>query len=89
MARRYPKGCAVTLDPPHWVSQRDAAHELGINVFRIGVLISNGHLEAAETSLHEMGVSRVSLDEELRWRRDAPLVRRGLVRPIRDALSWL
>ena len=89
MTRRYPKGTAVQSDPREWVSQYDAARELGINVFRIGNLISNDHLEAAETASREMGVTRASLDVELRWRRAAPRLRRWLLRPLRDSLNWL
>lgn len=87
MVRRYPEGAAVQLEAPAWVPQHDAARELGVNIFRIGVLISNDHLEAAETDAREMGVSRGSLDVELRWRREAPVVRRWL-RPLRDILNW-
>jgi hypothetical protein len=70
------------------VSQYEAARELGINPFRIGVLISNDHLQAAETALREMGVTRRSLDEELEWRRTAS-ARRRLMRPLRDVLRWV
>lgn len=88
MVRRYPEGAAVQLEAPAWVSQHDAARELGVCVFRIGVLISNDHLEAAETDAREMGVSRASLDNELCWRRQAPFARRWL-RPMRDILNWV
>lgn len=89
MTRRYPKGMAIQLEPPAWVSQYDAARELGINIFRIGNLISNDHLEPAETASREMGVTRASLDEELKWRREAPRLRRWLLRPLRDSVNWL
>ncbi len=72
MTRRYPKGMAVQAEPPDWVSQHDAARELGIHVLRVGFLISNEHLEPAETALREMGVTRDSLDQERRWRSAAP-----------------
>lgn len=88
MTRRYPKGMAVQLEPPEWVSQHDAARELGINAFRIGNLLSNDHLEPAETASREMGVTRANLDAELRWRREAPHLRRWLLRPLRDSLNW-
>ncbi|MFN2537309.1 MAG: hypothetical protein ABR549_04045 [Mycobacteriales bacterium] len=89
MTRRYPRGMAVNAEPPDWVSQCDAARELGIHILRIGNLISNDHLEPAETASREMGVTRASLDAELRWRREAPRLRRWLLRPMRDSLNWL
>jgi hypothetical protein len=88
MTRRYPKGMAVQAEPPDWVSQHDAARELGIHVLRVGFLISNDHLEPAETALREMGVTRDSLDQERRWRSEAPLLRRA-IRPLRDAINWV
>ncbi len=86
--RRYATGSVVTLNPPDWVSQPDAARELGTNLGMIGLLIVNGHLEPAETSLREMGVTRESLDAENAWRRSAPLARR-VRRRLRDVLNWL
>lgn len=87
MTRRYPKGMAVQLEPPAWVSQHDAARELGINVLRIGNLISNDHLAPAETASREMGVTRASVDAALSWRREASRLQRRLLRPLRDILN--
>lgn len=88
MSRRYPRGMAVRAERPDWVSQHDAARELRIAVFRVGVLISNRHLVAAENAAREMGVTRASLDAERRLRAQAPLRARAL-RPFKDALHWL
>jgi len=87
MTRRYPEGMAVELEPPLWVSQYDAAGVLGVNIFRIGYLIAHDHLDPAETASREMGVTRASLDEELRWWREASRLRRWLLRPLRDSVN--
>ena len=78
----------MTLDPPEWVSQPDAAGKLQIAVFRVGFLLAHEHLQAAVTAWDEPGASAASLDEELRWRREAPIFKR-LLRPLRDAVRWV
>lgn len=97
MARSYPQGYAVQVEPGAWVSQWEAAQILGVGILRIGWLVANGHLEPAETEGHldgidmrgpAMGVTRASLKEEQRWRREAPRsrrLRRGLV----DTVEWV
>jgi hypothetical protein len=69
------------------VDQADAASELGVGLWRIGVLIANDHLQAVETGDRRMGVSRASLDSEATWRRGAGLG--GRVRRLgRDTINW-
>jgi len=68
VVRRYLENCNVPqLEAPAWVSQREAARELNVAVLRIGLLIANEHLEAAEDLERNMGVTRISLDAERRW----------------------
>ena len=87
MARRYPKYSNVPqMESPAWVSQRQAARELSVSVLRIGLLMANEHLEPAEDSERNMGVTRISLDAERRWRRETPLAIRFL-RPVRDTVN--
>ena len=69
------------------MSQREAARELNVAVLRIGLLIANEHLEAAEDLERNMGVTRISLDAERRWRQETPLAVR-LLRPLRDSVNW-
>jgi hypothetical protein len=70
VTRRYPARLnAVLAERPLWVSQHAAADELGVGLLRVGFLVSKGRLIAAETAAREMGVTRESLDGELRWRR--------------------
>ena len=88
MSRRYPKGYAVLLKQPAWVDQADAARELGVSMWRIGVLIANDHLQTAETSDLRMGVSRASLDAEAAWRAGAGIGGR-VSRLGRDAINWI
>lgn len=89
MARRYLENSNVPqLESPAWVSQREAARELNIAVLRVGLLIANEHLQPAEDRERNMGVTRISLDAERRWRRETPLAIR-LLRPLRDTVNWL
>jgi hypothetical protein len=69
------------------VGQYEAAQELNVTVLRVGLLIANQHLDGAEDLERNMGVTRVSLDAELRSRRETPLAIR-LLRPLRDAVNW-
>ena len=88
VARRYLENSNVPqVDSPAWVSQREAARELNVAVSRIGLLIANEHLEPAEDRERNMGVTRISLDAECRWRRETPLAVR-LLRPLRDTVNW-
>lgn len=51
---RYPKLLRVPRVPDDaWLSQPQAARQLGIALFRIGVLIACGHLTPAENSAWE------------------------------------
>lgn len=87
--RGYPDHMDVPVVPDgEWVSQFDAARELGVNVFRIGALIANGHLEPAENAEGEAGVTRTSLFEELEWRRRSGWLRR-LARTAGDLIRWI
>ena len=70
-----------------WVSQFDAADELGVSTWRVGALISNGHLQPAEDPAGLAGVSRASLKEEVRWRSEATSWARA-VRRLKDVLRW-
>ena len=73
MVRRHLENSNVPqLESPAWVSQREAARELNVAVLRIGLLIANEHLEAAEDLERNMGVTRISLDAERRWRARDP-----------------
>jgi hypothetical protein len=85
--RRYPRGWAVTLPEPEWVSQEDAAKQLRVNILRVGVLISNEHLDAAETVTGAMGVTEASLTREAEWRASASLAAKYR-RALRDLLRW-
>ena len=75
------------LEPPEWVSQADAATDLGVSVGKVGFLIASGHLEPSETATGEMGVSRASLDRERAWRLGTSRLGRRR-RAAKDALSW-
>jgi hypothetical protein len=65
--RHYIRGTVETVPDSDFVSQWDAADELGVATARIGWRIACGHLEAAEDGNRTMGVTRRSLDRELAW----------------------
>jgi hypothetical protein len=88
MTRHYPKNMAVKLEAPEWVSQETAANELDVNLLRIGLLIANDHLEAAETTARLMGVSRDSLDAEKHWRQSSSFINR-VKRLAQDSINWM
>ena len=58
LARKYlATGNVLRLAAPMWVSQREAARELNVSVLRVGLLLANEHLEPAEDSERNMGVT--------------------------------
>jgi len=82
----YPVGMAKQVPLSEWVSQYQAAKELDVHIFRIGVLITNDHLVPAENDAREMGVTRGSLEAEKTWRAQASLTKKGF-RLLKDFLK--
>jgi hypothetical protein len=70
-----------------WMSQPEAARQLGIALIRIGALIANGHLTPVENPVGRAGVSIASVQAERIWRENAPL-RAKVARLLTDAISW-
>lgn len=79
---------APVVSGAEWVSQFEAGRELGVSLFRVGMLIGNRHLDPAENSDGVAGVTRVSLDRELEWRRRSGLIRRA-GRTMGDLIWWI
>ncbi|MGW0933760.1 DNA-binding protein [Streptomyces sp. NPDC002666] len=71
--RRYPKSLLRVPQVPDdaWLSQPEAARQLGIVLFRIGVLITCGHLAPAADSAGRAGVTITSVEAEKSWRHSA------------------
>ncbi|WP_326662606.1 DNA-binding protein [Streptomyces sp. NBC_00385] len=71
--RRYPKLLLRVPRVPDdaLLSQPEAARQLGIALFRIGVLIACDHLVPAETSAGKAGVTIISVEAERTWRESA------------------
>ena len=65
--RHYLRGTVPTVGDSDFISQWDAAAELGIAPARIGWRIACGHLDAAEDAHRTMGVTRQSLEQERAW----------------------
>ncbi|HET6804137.1 MAG TPA: hypothetical protein VFH59_01670 [Frateuria sp.] len=95
MAGSNSKKQIARLGQDEWASRAQAAEELGVGVLRIDWLVSNGHLEPAETETYlpdldvrgyEVGVTRSSLQTEKQWRRNVSRWRRW-GRALRDLLE--
>jgi len=71
-----------------WTSQFDAADKLGISFDRVGLLIANGTLRAAENPASQAGVTTASVVTELQWRRTASRVSK-LKRWLRHLVRWI
>ena len=62
-----------------WVSQFEAARELGIRGFRVGVLIMSGQLDPVHNGRGQAGVSRSSVETQRSRRVGVGVLRRALV----------
>jgi hypothetical protein len=82
------RGRAVSTDDEGWVSQFDGAEQLGVSLFRIGLLIASGVLEPAHNPAGQAGVTAASIEHELRWRQTAGLVARAM-RAVKEALHFV
>jgi len=71
-----------------WVSQLHAAEFLGVGIWRVGLLIANGHLSPANAPNGGAGVTVDSLKAEAEWRRQAGVIRR-VARPMKDCFNWI
>ena len=81
-------GTIVQVPASGWMSQFDAAEALNVPILRIGNLIANRHLVAAENERGEAGVTRNSVEREVAWRSSASGLRRAL-RLLRDMVNSL
>ena len=78
----------VTVTDDQWLSQADAANELGISYGRTIWRLMNNHLTMAHNSQGHAGVSASSVKAEQSWRRKTPWSRRSL-RPFGDMFRWI
>ncbi|MGW6209242.1 DNA-binding protein [Streptomyces sp. NPDC055089] len=87
--RRYPKLLLRVPQVPDdaWLSQPEAARQLGIALFRIGVLIACGHLAPAENPAGRAGVTITSVEAEKTWRESATRRAKAL-RTLKDAIGY-
>lgn len=71
--RSYPRVMKGWSNPPvacpdnEWMSQSEAARELGISIVRVGWRIACGYLTPAHNSKHEAGVTRTSVELDRDW----------------------
>ncbi len=85
---RYPRGYALTVPDAEFVSQWDAAAQLGISVGRVDWRVACEHLEPAEDAARTMGVTRASLEREVEWQRRATRWSK-VRRVIGNTLRWI
>lgn len=87
--RRYPEPLLRVPQVPDdtWLSQPEAARQLGIVLFRVGVLIACDHLAPAENSAGRAGVTITSVEAEKTWR-DSATRRAKALRLLKDSLSF-
>ena len=70
-----------------WMGFREAAEELGLPLWRLRLLATNGHVDRARNSDGYLGVARDSVQAEARWRHGASPVKRAK-RLAGDAPTW-
>lgn len=86
--RRYPKLLRVPqVTDDVWLSQPEAARQLGIALFRIGAFIACGHLTPAENSAGRAGVTITSVQGEKTWR-DSATYRAKALRLLKDTIGF-
>ncbi|MFE3637765.1 DNA-binding protein [Streptomyces cellostaticus] len=78
---------AVRVEDDAWLSQPEAARQLGVAVCRIGVLIACGHLSPAENPAGNAGVTVISVQAEKRWRDNATIPAKAL-RLLKDTIGF-
>ena len=76
------------VEDAEWVSQYDAAKELGLSMFRLSFVLANDHLDSVENSKNEQGVTRKSLVVEKQWRQNASLFKK-FIRILSDIINWI
>jgi hypothetical protein len=77
----------VAVSDADWIAEDEAARTIGIPAQRIHWLKMNGHLTVATRSDGARGITRMSMEAEVRWRRDASFGRRAK-RVIGCVFTW-
>ncbi|MEU5825423.1 DNA-binding protein [Streptomyces sp. NPDC047803] len=85
--RSYSKLLRVPRVDDAWLSQPEAARQLGIALFRVGALIACGHLAPAENSAGSAGVTITSVQAEKTWR-DSATYRAKVLRLLKDTIGF-
>ncbi|GAA2481996.1 MULTISPECIES: DNA-binding protein [Actinomycetes] len=77
----------VTYPDDEWLSQSDAARELGISRLRVVGRIFSGHLASARSRRGESGVTRASVAKDREWLATASR-RAKFFRAFADLFLW-
>ena len=78
----------VTCPDDEWLSQYDAARELGISVLRVGWRLACENLTPAHNSRREAGVTRASVVRDREWLATASRWAKGF-RVLKGLLRWI
>ncbi|MGQ4328618.1 DNA-binding protein [Streptomyces hayashii] len=78
---------ADRVEDDAWLSQPEAARQLGLALPRVGMLIANGRLVPAENPAGRAGVTTSSVEAEKIWRENAK-VRAKFIRLLKDTINW-
>ena len=81
-------GEIAQVSDSEWVSQFDAAADLGVSLFAVLQFLWVRRLVPAEDSCGRGGVTRSSLEEKLAWRRKSTLGQR-FVRRVKDFAQFV
>ncbi|MEU1369135.1 DNA-binding protein [Streptomyces sp. NPDC005803] len=86
--RRYPELLRVPrVADDAWLSQPEAARQLGTALFRVGALLACGHLAPADNSAGRAGVTITSVQAEKAWR-DNATYRAKALRLLKDTVGF-
>ncbi|MCX4583773.1 hypothetical protein [Streptomyces sp. NBC_01481] len=62
-----------TVEDNAWMSQPEAAHQLGVTLARLGMLIADGHPDTGAEPGRQAGVTIASVQAEETWRANATI----------------
>ena len=64
----------VCVSDDEWMSQNQAAGQLEVSIFRVGLLIAKNDLQPCENESGVAGVTVASVNREVEWRAKATIL---------------
>ncbi|MBM9507924.1 DNA-binding protein [Actinacidiphila acididurans] len=71
-----------------WMSESEAARQLGVSVLRIGALVSCDHLTLAKNPAGHVGITAASVRTEKHWKQTASR-KAKLIRLLKDMMTFV